>query len=89
MHCDAKKQVLRCYSSNLIPTTAHVDLTWSMGFDLSPLDTIASKKRRHAQVIPEKRPTVFAHARRRRERTWRRMTTERRRREESRRRNCG
>ena len=61
MHCDAKKQVLRCYSSNLIPTTAHVDLTWSMGFDLSPLDTIASKKRRHAQVIPEKRPTVFAH----------------------------
>ena len=33
-----------CYISDLIPTTAHIDLTWGMGFDLYPLQTIESKK---------------------------------------------
>src|SRR5579862_2644822 len=35
---------IACYISDLIPTTAHIDLTWGMGFDLYPLDTIQSKK---------------------------------------------
>src|SRR4051812_21844171 len=33
-----------CYISDLMPTAAHIDLTWGMGFDLYPLETIASKK---------------------------------------------
>ena len=50
-----------CYISDLIPTTAHIELTWGMGFDLYPLQTIESKKRYYAQAIPEKWLTVFTH----------------------------
>jgi glyoxylase-like metal-dependent hydrolase (beta-lactamase superfamily II) len=50
-----------CYISDLIPTTAHVDLTWGMSFDLYPLETIASKKHYYAKSIPEKWLTVFTH----------------------------
>jgi glyoxylase-like metal-dependent hydrolase (beta-lactamase superfamily II) len=50
-----------CYISDLIPTTAHIDLTWGMGFDLYPLQTIASKKQYYAQSIPERWLTVFTH----------------------------
>jgi len=50
-----------CYISDLIPTTAHIDITWGMGFDLYPLDTIESRKRYYAQAIPEKWLTVFTH----------------------------
>ncbi|HET6179514.1 MAG TPA: MBL fold metallo-hydrolase [Candidatus Sulfotelmatobacter sp.] len=50
-----------CYISDLIPTTAHLDITWGMGFDLYPLDTIASKKRYYSRAIPEKWLTVFTH----------------------------
>lgn len=50
-----------CYISDLIPTTAHIDLTWGMGFDLYPLETIESKKRYYARAIPEKWLTVFTH----------------------------
>jgi hypothetical protein len=50
-----------CYISDLIPTTAHIDLTWGMSFDLYPLQTIESKKHYYAQSIPEKWLTVFTH----------------------------
>ena len=50
-----------CYISDLIPTTAHIDITWGMGFDLYPLDTIESKKRYYARAIAEKWLTVFTH----------------------------
>jgi glyoxylase-like metal-dependent hydrolase (beta-lactamase superfamily II) len=50
-----------CYISDLIPTTAHIDLTWGMGFDLYPLQTIESKKQYYAQSIPENWLTVFTH----------------------------
>jgi len=50
-----------CYISDLIPTTAHIDLTWGMAFDLYPLQTIESKKRYYAQAIPQKWLTVFTH----------------------------
>jgi glyoxylase-like metal-dependent hydrolase (beta-lactamase superfamily II) len=50
-----------CYISDLIPTSAHIDLTWVMAFDLYPLDTIASRKRYYAQAIPEQWLTVFTH----------------------------
>jgi glyoxylase-like metal-dependent hydrolase (beta-lactamase superfamily II) len=50
-----------CYISDLIPTTAHIDLTWGMAFDLYPLQTIESKKQYYAKAIPEKWITVFTH----------------------------
>jgi glyoxylase-like metal-dependent hydrolase (beta-lactamase superfamily II) len=50
-----------CYISDLIPTTAHIDLTWGMGFDLYPLETIESKKQYYAESVPQKWLTVFTH----------------------------
>jgi glyoxylase-like metal-dependent hydrolase (beta-lactamase superfamily II) len=50
-----------CYISDLIPTTAHIDLTWGMGFDLYPLQTIESKKQYYAKSIAEKWLTIFTH----------------------------
>jgi glyoxylase-like metal-dependent hydrolase (beta-lactamase superfamily II) len=50
-----------CYISDLIPTTAHIEITWGMAFDLFPLQTIESKKSYYAQSVPEKWLTVFTH----------------------------
>jgi glyoxylase-like metal-dependent hydrolase (beta-lactamase superfamily II) len=50
-----------CYISDLIPTTAHIDISWGMAFDLYPLETIESRKRYYAQAIPERWLTVFTH----------------------------
>jgi glyoxylase-like metal-dependent hydrolase (beta-lactamase superfamily II) len=57
----APEGVKACYISDLIPTTAHIDLTWGMSFDLFPLQTIESKKHYYAQALPEKWLTVFTH----------------------------
>ncbi|HZZ15412.1 MAG TPA: MBL fold metallo-hydrolase [Candidatus Sulfotelmatobacter sp.] len=50
-----------CYISDLIPTTAHIDIAWGMGFDLYPLQTIDSKKQYYAKAMAEKWLTVFTH----------------------------
>jgi len=50
-----------CYISDLIPTSAHLDVTWVMAFDLFPLETIESRKKYYAQAIPERWLTVFTH----------------------------
>jgi glyoxylase-like metal-dependent hydrolase (beta-lactamase superfamily II) len=50
-----------CYTSDLIPTTAHIDITWGMSFDLYPLQTIESKKDYYAEALPQKWLTVFTH----------------------------
>jgi glyoxylase-like metal-dependent hydrolase (beta-lactamase superfamily II) len=50
-----------CYISDLIPTAAHIDLTWVMAFDLFPIDTINSRKRYYDRALPEKWLTVFTH----------------------------
>ncbi len=50
-----------CYISDLFPTVAQLDLAWTTGFDLFPLDTLASRKRYYAKAIPEKWLTVFTH----------------------------
>jgi glyoxylase-like metal-dependent hydrolase (beta-lactamase superfamily II) len=57
----APELAIACYISDLIPTTAHIDLTWGMSFDLYPLQTIESKKQYYAKSIPEKWLTVFTH----------------------------
>jgi len=50
-----------CYISDLIPTSAHLDVTWGMAFDLYPLQTIASRKQYYAEAIPQRWLTVFTH----------------------------
>jgi glyoxylase-like metal-dependent hydrolase (beta-lactamase superfamily II) len=50
-----------CYISDLIPTSAHIDLTWGMAFDLYPLQTIESRKQYYAEAIPARWLTVFTH----------------------------
>jgi glyoxylase-like metal-dependent hydrolase (beta-lactamase superfamily II) len=50
-----------CYISDLIPTRAHLDPTWVMSFDLSPIATIDNRKRYYARAIPEKWLTIFTH----------------------------
>ena len=60
-HPGSSYMATACYISDLMPTTAHIDLTWGMGFDLYPLDTIESKKEYYARALPEKWLTVFTH----------------------------
>jgi glyoxylase-like metal-dependent hydrolase (beta-lactamase superfamily II) len=50
-----------CYISDLIPTSAHLDLTWVMAFDVLPLQTIESRKKYYASAIAERWLTVFTH----------------------------
>lgn len=52
---------IACYISDLMPTSAHIDVAWGMGFDLYPLDVIASKKEYYARALPERWLTVFTH----------------------------
>lgn len=50
-----------CYIGDLIPTSAHLELNWVMGFDLYPLQTIESRKRYYAEAVPGKWLTMFTH----------------------------
>jgi glyoxylase-like metal-dependent hydrolase (beta-lactamase superfamily II) len=50
-----------CYISDLIPTSAHIELNWVMAFDLYPVETIESRKRYYAEALPEKWLTMFTH----------------------------
>lgn len=50
-----------CYISDLIPTSAHLDLNWVMAFDLYPLETIESRKRYYSRALPERWLTMFTH----------------------------
>ena len=50
-----------CYISDLIPTSAHLDLTWGMGYDLDPLTVIEQRKRFYARAIPEQWLVLFTH----------------------------
>jgi len=60
-HPASSHSATACYISDLIPTAAHIDVTWGMSFDLYPLQTIESKKVYYARAIPEKWITVFTH----------------------------
>ncbi len=50
-----------CYISDLVPTTAHLPLTWGMAFDLDPMRNVQEKKRFYARAIPEEWLVVFTH----------------------------
>jgi glyoxylase-like metal-dependent hydrolase (beta-lactamase superfamily II) len=50
-----------CYISDLIPTSAHLDPTWVMGYDLDPVTCIAQRKRFYERAIPEQWLVLFTH----------------------------
>jgi glyoxylase-like metal-dependent hydrolase (beta-lactamase superfamily II) len=50
-----------CYISDLIPTSAHLDPTWVMGYDLDPVECIAQRKRFYSRAIPEGWLVLFTH----------------------------
>jgi glyoxylase-like metal-dependent hydrolase (beta-lactamase superfamily II) len=50
-----------CYISDLIPTSAHLDLIWGMGYDLDPLRVIEQRKRFFARAVPEQWLVFFTH----------------------------
>lgn len=49
------------YISDLIPTSAHLDVTWCMGYDLDPLSVIEERKRFYQRAIPENWLVLFTH----------------------------
>jgi glyoxylase-like metal-dependent hydrolase (beta-lactamase superfamily II) len=50
-----------CYISDLIPTSAHLDIAWVMGYDLYPLTCIEQRKRFYSRAIPEQWLVLFTH----------------------------
>ena len=50
-----------CYIGDLIPTSAHLDATWVMGYDLDPLRCIEERKRFYSRAIPENWLVLFTH----------------------------
>ncbi len=60
VHIDSAGQ-RATYISDLIPTSAHLDITWVMGYDLDPVTCIAERKRFYQRAIPEKWLVLFTH----------------------------
>jgi glyoxylase-like metal-dependent hydrolase (beta-lactamase superfamily II) len=50
-----------CYVSDLIPTSAHLDPTWVMGYDLYPLTCIEERKRFLSRAIAQQWLVLFTH----------------------------
>jgi glyoxylase-like metal-dependent hydrolase (beta-lactamase superfamily II) len=50
-----------CYVSDLIPTSAHLDLIWGMSYDLDPMTVIEQRKRFYSRAIPEQWLVFFTH----------------------------
>ncbi len=50
-----------CYIGDLIPTSAHLEPTWCMGYDLYPLTVIEQRKRFYDRAIPEGWLVLFTH----------------------------
>ena len=50
-----------CFTGDLVPTTAHLDPTWVLAFDLYPLETIESRKRLYAEAVPQDWLLIFTH----------------------------
>jgi len=49
------------FTADLMPTTAHVDEPWIMGYDLYPMDTLFYKKRFLAEAISREYVIFFEH----------------------------
>jgi glyoxylase-like metal-dependent hydrolase (beta-lactamase superfamily II) len=64
VHLDSQGQHAT-FISDLIPTTAHLDIGWVMGFDLDPLRTIEERKRFYKHALTENWLVLFPHDHRR------------------------
>jgi glyoxylase-like metal-dependent hydrolase (beta-lactamase superfamily II) len=60
VHLESARQHA-CYIGDLIPTSAHLDITWVMGYDLYPLTCIEQRKRLYERAIPEEWLLLFTH----------------------------
>ncbi len=49
------------FISDLLPTSAHLPITWVMAFDLDPLRTITEKKRFYSHAAEDGRLVLFPH----------------------------
>ncbi len=49
------------FVADLIPTIAHIDDPWIMGYDLYPMDTLAYKKRFIREAIDQEHLIFFEH----------------------------
>jgi glyoxylase-like metal-dependent hydrolase (beta-lactamase superfamily II) len=49
------------FAADLMPTSAHVDLPWIMGYDLYPMDTLDYKRRFLAEAIAGEYVIFFEH----------------------------
>jgi glyoxylase-like metal-dependent hydrolase (beta-lactamase superfamily II) len=49
------------FVADLMPTTAHVDPAWIMGYDLYPMDTLAAKKTLIAEALAGEYVIFFEH----------------------------
>ncbi len=49
------------FAADLIPTTAHVDLPWIMGYDLFPMETLAFKRAFLREAIEREYVIFFEH----------------------------
>jgi glyoxylase-like metal-dependent hydrolase (beta-lactamase superfamily II) len=50
-----------CYISDLIPMTHHLDIPWTMAYDLFPVETMEQKKRFLAEAVPHQWLVIFTH----------------------------
>jgi glyoxylase-like metal-dependent hydrolase (beta-lactamase superfamily II) len=50
-----------CYVSDLIPTSAHLDLLWVMAYDLFPMETMENRRRFYDEAIPGRWLVIFTH----------------------------
>jgi hypothetical protein len=49
------------FAADLLPTTAHLDLPWIMGFDLYPVETLEFKRAFLREVIDNEYLVFFEH----------------------------
>jgi glyoxylase-like metal-dependent hydrolase (beta-lactamase superfamily II) len=49
------------FTADLIPTSAHLDVPWIMGYDLYPMDTLHYKKRFVAEAVRGEYVIFFEH----------------------------
>jgi glyoxylase-like metal-dependent hydrolase (beta-lactamase superfamily II) len=49
------------FAADLIPTTAHVDLPWIMGYDLFPMETLEFKRAFLREAIEREYIIFFEH----------------------------
>jgi glyoxylase-like metal-dependent hydrolase (beta-lactamase superfamily II) len=49
------------FVADLVPTTAHLPYPWIMGYDLYPMETLASKKAFYKEAVEKNILVFFEH----------------------------